>query len=84
MTTSTHLLSLPCYGGPMDGKDALASRDTRFFWFVATPRPHLVATTGTLEYDDIRLAEGCYARTSKTEGRRMTEILIYKPIPGVR
>ena len=84
MTTNTHLLSIRCYGGPLDGQKVLVSRDTQFYWYITTPRVHLVNTTNTLEYDDVRLAEGCYVRMSKSEDRRQTEILIYKPIPGVR
>lgn len=83
MSAST-FTTLRAYGGPLDGQGCLTSAQARFYWLVTTPRNHLVATTGTLEYADVQGAEGCYVRQTKKEGRTTREVLMYMPTPGAK
>lgn len=76
------LQPLTCYGGPFDGRQQPVLRDARFFWYVRTPEPRLVANIGSLEYTQVSEAEGVYVRQTKSEGRAGKEILFYRPVPG--
>jgi hypothetical protein len=80
--TANGISPLPCYGGPWDGREAVVLRGSRFFWFVRTPEPRLVANQDTLDYTQVSEAEGVYVRQTKQDGRAGKEILYYRPVPG--
>lgn len=80
--TVSGISPLTCYGGPWDGREAAVLRNARFFWFVRTPEPRLVANQDTLDYTQVSEAEGVYVRQTKQDGRSGREILYYQPVPG--
>jgi hypothetical protein len=74
--------TLPCYGGPLNGRSATIADGSRFGWLVSG---RLVSNTATVEWVEIRHAEGVYLRaTQQGMGRHNAtrEVLIYKPAPG--